>query len=72
MWVAGPWQVEQVTLDRGAGLRPWIEIRRGDERYYCSSIAQLHEFLYSHGIDMGELVDPDQPPRLLDPRDGCE
>lgn len=72
VWVAGPWRVESVRLDRGTGLRDWIELSRGTERVYCTGAAALYEHLHRHGLDFDDLTPADAAPVLRDPRDGCE
>jgi hypothetical protein len=72
----GRWQVETVAIDRGSGLREWIEVRGGDETAYCATAAELQRLLRDrgrtttpavrHGLDLATFTEVD----TID--DGCE
>jgi hypothetical protein len=64
--VRGDWQVETVWLDRGTGLREWIEVRAGEQTFYCASETQLRRLLHRHGLDPEMFT----PVDTID--DGCE
>ena len=69
---ARDWQVEAVWCDLdGRGERTWHQVTDpwGAERWCTTS--QLQELLHRHGLDVGDLSMV-EPPRLTDPRDGCE
>jgi len=61
------WQVETMHLDLGTGLRPWIEIRHGeDELWHVATVAERDAVLREHGVDPAALKSVD----VID--DGCE
>lgn len=62
----GDWQVETVALDRGSGLREWIEVRGDGEVAYCATAAELQRLLSRHGLDLATFTEVD----TID--DGCE
>jgi hypothetical protein len=48
---SGGCQVETVEIDLGTGLRPWIEIRRGDDHWHVATVPERDALLLSYGID---------------------
>lgn len=60
------WEVETVHLDRGTGMREWIEVRNAGEVTYCASAGELQRLLSRHGLDLATFIEVD----TID--DGCE
>jgi hypothetical protein len=67
VYVHAEWQVEEVLLDRGDGLRSWWEIRHGDDATLeCRTTAEVDRYLTGHGLALHQLT----PTDTID--DGCE
>ena len=60
------WQVETVWLDRGTGLREWIEIRHQSDTMHCGTRAESDALLRAHGLDPAGFVE------ATTVEDGCE
>lgn len=66
VYVHPGWQIEEVLLDRGTGLRSWWEARHGGAVSYCASRAELDLWLHDHGLTLSRFA-------VLDTvDDGCE
>jgi hypothetical protein len=63
---SGGWQVEAVEVDLGAGLRPMIEVRHGDDRWHVATVPERDALLMSHGVDPLALSE------AMTVEDGCE
>jgi hypothetical protein len=60
------WQVETVLLDRGTGVREWIEVRHDNTVQYCANRAGLLQLLHRHGLRFADFGAVDTV------EDGCE
>jgi hypothetical protein len=59
------WQIEPVLLDRGTGMRELVEVRHGEQVFYCAGREELIMLLDSNGRRLDEFVQ-------IEPEDGCE
>ncbi|RSM67445.1 hypothetical protein DMB66_15950 [Actinoplanes sp. ATCC 53533] len=59
------WQVETVWLDRGDGLREWIELRHNSAVEYVRTRPELLKLFQRHGLRSGDF-------REIRVEDGCE
>ena len=67
------WRVESAWIDRdGTGERTWnLAVDPYGVERWCTT-SQLQELLHRHGLDIGDLTLTSEPPRIVDPDDGCE
>jgi catechol 2,3-dioxygenase-like lactoylglutathione lyase family enzyme len=61
-----PGELEGRYRDLGDGVREWIEIRCGEQRSYCQTVAERDVTLLEHGINPADLIE------VHSIEDGCE
>ena len=59
------WQVEPVLVDRGTGMREWLEVRHRDHVFYCADHTELCRLLDGNGLLLDDFAE-------IEPEDGCE
>jgi len=60
------WQIEQILLDRGTGLREWWEIRHRDTITCLRDRGEVNRMLADHHLNLSVFT----PTDVAD--DGCE
>ncbi|WP_199515950.1 hypothetical protein [Nucisporomicrobium flavum] len=66
IYVRDDWQVETVLLDRGDGLREWVEVRHDGAVEHFPDHAAVQHMLSGQGLDLARFT----PVDTID--DGCE